>query len=275
MSRFLNSIIATYTVFSDPHKISELEKFMDYSSVTPPPTIERIPPPPPINVSEKSEITIVRNVAPKPSQKNIITPKQTDTLFWAFYIAKYGYADYMMVGNKYKNKEIEKKQEMIDTLKQTPAKLLKNEVRKISKVAIQEIMSELMMDKKTSYSAFFAMCTLNHLTVYLVNPEMKLYMKFQGGGEEYVFYKTTDGRDNYSIDLDTVPEKIRNIQDSMIQIDFGEKPLKSATAYKIDELNDMANQMGVFDNTTVSEETKKRWKKAELYDKIALHVAKF
>jgi len=226
--------------------------------------------------SEVAEIHGIQNrqKTPKfqelPKSQNIITPHQmADTLFWCFYIAKYGYGDFLAIGNKYKNKEIAVKQAMIDHIKKDPTST-KSDVRKLSKVAVQEILSELMIDKKTSYPSFFVMCLLNGLTVFLVNRDMKLYMKFDGSKSvsspdtTFIFYKKCDGC--CSVDLDTTPQKIDSIISQMTPIDFGIKPIKSASTYKAGELSDLAKQLGI-ESTGL--------KKQELYNEIIVYMTKF
>jgi len=299
MSRFLSNIIGKYPVFDDPDKIILLDKWMNYPNISnadilkdsiqsSSPIIE-LPNNTPINpkiitphpnitsvsatiTMTHTERSIKHTRKPKPDL-NIITPNHTDTLFWSMYIAKYGYSDYVTVGTRYKNKEIEKKQDMIDRIKKNPT-LVKTDIRKISKVCVQETLSELMMDKKTSYNSFFLMCLLNGLIVYVVNRELNLYMKFQGitttqEDSDHIFYKSPDG--SYSIDLDSTREKMEAIESTMVRIDFGDKPMKSITAYKIDDLVTMAKQM----DPEIEKESSKKWKKTELYQFILNRIAKF
>jgi hypothetical protein len=78
-------------------------------------------------------------------KKQIFSPVKTDTLFWCAYVVNKGEAEYEMIGNRYKNAEIEEKQKMIDFIKKNPDAIKSS--FKITGVKMKEIMSELMMDK--------------------------------------------------------------------------------------------------------------------------------
>ena len=158
MTQYLNQILYPHTKFDSVDSLKLLEPYMynniklekntsisqetsqETSQVTSQVTSQETSPS--VNLNIKREPTQVTQ-----TNANIIYPKCTDTLFWCMYIAKYGYAEYLNIGQRYKNKEIEIKQQMIDTIKKTPS-ILKNGPRKITNVEIQEIMAELMIDKK-------------------------------------------------------------------------------------------------------------------------------
>jgi hypothetical protein len=222
---------------------------------------------------------------PNPNQ-NLISPTQTDTLFWCIYIATYGYLDYISIGTKYKNKEIEIKQQMIKTIQTTPNLLRPNAMDghtyKITKVATQEIMSELMLDQKTSLKTLYAMCIINKLSVYLVDENTKTYLKYgkdEVGKDEVgkdEVGKDEVGKDDndhgpilirrsidgiYFIDLDTTHEKIENIKETLFEIEHGPKPIKPISSYKMADLEKMTE---ILDITFDSEKVKKQ----EMYDKI-------
>ena len=271
-------------------------------------------------------------VPPKIDNSNFFSKKQ-DTLFWAAYTVFHGEAGYWVIGNKYKNTEIAEKQKIIDSIRTTG--FLKRAYTKISNVRIQEIMSELMLDKKTSWNTFMAICAFYKFRALVIRG--KTYMEFspevdnsmgtylqqyppgtqekynsfhsripvtedgvktgiaeRRGGvwksegfpmkglesfrnppdfEEagfgrpgvpptYLFYKNEDG--HISVDLTAIgADKEAEIRNSHLKIDCDEaKPLKAASNYKMEELNDMARILGLEMENGV------KVKKADLYDKI-------
>ena len=97
-----------------------------------------------------------------------------DTLFWAAYTVFHGEAGYWVIGNKYKNTEIAEKQKIIDSIRTTG--FLKRAYSKISNVRVQEIMSELMLDKKTSWNTFMAICAFYKFRALVIRG--KTYMEF-------------------------------------------------------------------------------------------------
>ena len=219
----------------------------------------------------------VTPVKDSPVKDSIVYPKHDDTLFWCAYIAKYEYGDYLAIGTKYKNKEIEKKQELINMIRKTPA-MLKGGTRKITNVAIQEILAELMIDKKTSMQSFYAICVLYKLQVFMVDVSTNTYMNIgvEDSNDKFIVYRSESlnsissksdhnmGRRQpskdgmYSIDLDTTQSKIDKITADMLEIESGHKPIKGISSYKVDELEAMANKIGICFSDS-------KMKKPELY----------
>ena len=230
------------------------------------------------NLLSESETPVKdSSVKDSPVKDSIVYPKHDDTLFWCAYIAKYEYGDYSAIGTKYKNKEIEKKQELINMIRKTPA-MLKGGTRKITNVAIQEILAELMIDKKTSMQSFYAICVLYKLQVFMVDVSTNTYMNIgvEDSNDKFIVYRSeslnrvsskadhTMGRRQpsndgmYSIDLDTTQSKIDKITADMLEIESGPKPIKGISSYKVDELEAMANKLGICFSDS-------KMKKPELY----------
>jgi hypothetical protein len=200
--------------------------------------------------------------------------------------------DYISIGTKYKNKEIEIKQQMIKTIQTTPNLLKQNasegHTYKITKVATQEIMSELMLDQKTSLQTLYAMCIINKLCVYLVDENTKTYLIYgkdevgkdkveKDKVEKDKVDKDDKNRDNagpvlitrsidgiYHLDLNRTNEKIKNIRERFFEIEHGPKPIKSISNYKMSDLEKMTEILNItFDTEKV--------KKQEVYDTILNH----
>jgi hypothetical protein len=274
MSIFLNQILYDNTKFDTFDTIQLLDPYMytKYSIIQDPIPISTS------NVSSISQtiplpiqvvVSPIKVLHSSSINSNIIKPKHTDTLFWCLYIAKYGYGEYLNIGNKYKNKEIEIKQSMIETIKKSPA-ILKSTSRKITNVAIQEIMAELMIDKKTTFKTFFAMSVLNNINAYILDTATQTYLPFLYGDDQekpFIFYKSIDGF--FSIDIEEkTAEQIHEIVGSMIELEHGERPIKSISAYKVADLETMAKHLHIEVDT-------KKYKKQDLYNEILakLHIS--
>ena len=269
MSVYLNQILYNNTKFDTADSIKLLEPYMHTKYIDDPMHLEEV-------VSHKqlidsvqpiqSTVHMPQPILPKPTISTIL-PKPTDTLFWCLYIAKYGYSDYLAIGAKYKNKEIEMKQKMIETIKKSPA-ILKSTSRKVTNVAIQEIMAELMIDKKTTYKTFFAQCVLNNLNMYIIDKPTtgtcRTYLKFaycqDSNPTSYIIYKSVDGF--FSIDIEEkTQEQVDAIIEPLFELEHGERPIKAISAYKVTDLETISKQLGLFVDT-------KKYKKQELYDEI-------
>jgi hypothetical protein len=73
-------------------------------------------------------------------------PKQKDTLFWCIFAAVYGESEYLMIGSKYANRELEEKSKMISEFKKSSSEL-RSMNHKMTLGSIQEMMSEYMTNQ--------------------------------------------------------------------------------------------------------------------------------
>jgi hypothetical protein len=192
-------------------------------------------------------------------KKQIFSPVKTDTLFWCAYVVNKGEAEYEMIGNRYKNTEIEEKQKMIDFIKKSPDAIKSS--FKITGVKMKEIMSELMMDKKTSWTAFLAMCVYYKFSAIVCYKKTYLDFFVKGAENTYLFHRDESG--HISVDTNELDEaEIKGVRDARIHLGQNpEKPLKAASHYKMDDLSEMAEKLGLTSGQN-------KWKKADWYDAV-------
>ena len=196
-------------------------------------------------------------------------PEKEDTLFWCTYAVHHGHSDYLCIGNKYKNAEIQEKQLMIEFIKSN-ASAFKKCNYKISQVRVQEYMSELMINKKTTFQTFLVMCIYYKIHAFIVYentfmdfspilPSTELDRVY----ETYIFTRTQDG--HFSVDLTPLTsEQLKHIRETKIQLERSEeKPLKAASNFKMSDLELMATKLNIVLPATMT-----KWKKDELYSEI-------
>ena len=76
----------------------------------------------------------------------------------------------------------------------------------------------------------------------------------------YVLYKDTFGK--YKIDINPIKiEKIEEMKNTMLCLENYTKPLKSVSAYKVEDLEILAQRLGVYDEN-------RKYKKADLYEEV-------
>ena len=198
------------------------------------------------------------------------TPKQENTLFWCMYIAQYGYSEYMRIGTRYNNAEIDEKQAVSADLNKHSAKL-KSTNFKLSNQSIQEICSAITVCRKDGLFSLIAFCAYYKKTVFVVFSN-RTYLMFSPEKEAtedavMIHCETVGKRNNqvYSLTMDVMPETIREMRDTHFRLDHYEKPLRSASAYKLDELVSIATKLGV----SIGDKPKK----ADVYEKVAIHCS--
>ena len=209
---------------------------------------------------KKSLIPTVKKSFPTVQpKKHIFSPTKIDTLFWCAYTINKGEAEYEMIGNRYKNTEIDEKQKMIDFIKKNPDAIKSS--FKITAVKMKEIMSELMMDTKTSWTAFLAMCVYYKFNAIVCYKKTYLDFFVKGAENTHLFHRDDSG--HISVDTCELDEdEIKDIRNSKIHLGQNpEKPLKAVSHYKMEDLTEIAEKLGV----TCGQN---KWKKADWYDAI-------
>ena len=85
--------------------------------------------------------------------------------------------EYHFIGKKYANREMDEKKRIMDTLKKTPSHL-KETNYKVSNVLIQEILSDLLVNKKTSLTSLLAFVAFYKKKIFLSTEKMYLYYSY-------------------------------------------------------------------------------------------------
>ena len=260
MSTYLHQIFYNYNKFDNEDSLSILNEFM-------------------LTNSKKQSIIDSFNETDKPVTNNDKPQKQTNEtnenaeiyfsnkqnpLFWTVYINIYGYENYMQISNKYGNAELEEKQKMIEFLKKNYSKL-KEVSKKVTKVMIQEWMSELMSASKISVQLLQLFSVYYKKNIMVYNEINNTYLKFSSGVSEetelpMVIVKTRNN--NYGVYIDITHEKINELMNGVCLEDI-EKPLKGISSYKMSELIDLAIKCGI---------QHEQMKKPDLYGKIWNHL---
>lgn len=195
-------------------------------------------------------------------------PKQQDTLFWCIYIAVHGYDEYLQVSRNYGVKELEVKQKVGNWL-QTNLSKMKNTNIKVTKVAIQEIMSELITSvKETSIMSMLAMIVHFNINIVLVDSTGAVMLEFKADKDAdketiqtHILQKDSFGK--YKLRSDSLSnEQVEEFKKTVVVLESHLRPLKPITNYQTDDLKNIARRLGGFDETY-------KYKKAELYEELS------
>ena len=203
-----------------------------------------------------------------PLQIEYHCPKHQDTLFWCIFIAVYGYDEYLQVSRNYGVKELEIKQK-VGTWLQTNLSKMKNTNIKVTKVAIQEIMSELITTvKETSIMSMLAMIVHFNINIILVDSTGAVMLEFKADKDAdnesvqtYILQKDSFGK----YKLRSYPlskEQVEEFKKTVVVLESHLRPLKPITNYQTDDLKNVARRLGGFDETY-------KYKKAELYEELS------
>jgi hypothetical protein len=219
---------------------------------------------------QKHEIRKQEIQRPEMKNRDKFCPRKEDSLFWSIFIAKYGYKEFLVIGNKYHNRELEEKQKIVDFMKKILTS--KNDKKiflqnnKITNVFVQEVMSDLLTNKKTTLKTATIICIYYNIHLFLVNEQKKTFIEFNIDGENAIIY--IDDKNAYNVDLNVSADKRTKFTTDYILIEYGDKPLKSVSSYKTADLEIIATKLDINIYSDV-----KKWKKSELYDLITKKIA--
>ena len=198
---------------------------------------------------------------------NNYKPLKKDSLFWCFFIIKYGFAKYEMeIGSQHFIIEKNEKFANIDLLRTKENK----DLLKINKIKpLSDLEDELANKERISIKTFFALCIIEKMNVLLVD-NRKIYQSINNDSSIInVIHRNSQTFEHY-IELNVSDETITKYKDTYYNISGFDNALKSMSAYKVDELLEICKQLNINLNINAksnSDKTKKLTKK-DLYELI-------
>ena len=206
----------------------------------------------------------------KEQQKEIIKkiefykPKQKDSLFWCFYILKYGFSKYEMeVGNQHFQIEKQEKFKYIDQIRKTCNKdLLK--MHKIKPLTLLE--DDLANQERISVKTFCALCIIENINIILID-KRKIYEVLTTDDPKINIIHRNSITYEHQIEVDILPETISMYKETYYNMPNFDVSLKSMASYKVDELLELCKKLDI----NITNDNKKQSKK-DIYE---LLVQKF
>jgi hypothetical protein len=193
-----------------------------------------------------------------------ISPTHQDSLFWCIYIAMHGYNDYQQVSRNYGVKELEIKQKIGNYIQANPSKMKKTNM-KITKAAVQEILSELLTSvRETSFFSMIGMLVFYNINILIVDATGKKMLEFVSDIDNelptYVLHKDIFGK--YKLQSEPVSKsQIVTMKTTIYCLESYLKPLKPISSYHVEDLYKIAKQIGVYNEN-------KKYKKTDLYQEL-------
>jgi hypothetical protein len=172
-----------------------------------------------------------------------ITPKQRDSLFWSLYIGHFGYADYNRITFNGGVQKLEVHQKIVDTLKQNPSRW-KQVNQKITKVAIEEVYSDLLTNiKKSSLDNILAYACYFQKNIFIVHMQQKSYWDIQYEEADETIVLRLDNDNCFHIQPDCSVEEIQQLKNNRISLESYSKPLRPLSFYKVNQLQEMTSNL--------------------------------
>lgn len=186
----------------------------------------------------------MNKVANKPQNQNtnrdLYKPRQKDSLFWCFYILKYGISNYEMdIGNQHFVVEKKEKFKYVETIR------TKKEVLKLHKIKpISEVEFDLANNEQISIKTFFSLCAIENINAIIIDKRKKYELICNDEPKVFVLHKNEVNQ--YSIQFDATNEQLQNYRDNYYSVEGGfETKLKAMGSYKLDELIELCRKLDI------------------------------
>lgn len=202
----------------------------------------------------------------KKDPNNIYKPFQTDSLFWCFYILKYGLSKYEMeVGNQHFTIEKAEKFKYIETLRKSKDVLKINKIKPLS-----EVENDLANNQRISIKTFFALCVIEKINILLVD-KRKIYESITNDDSKINVIHRNGVSFEHSIEFNVPDSKLTLFRDTYYKVQGFDSGLKSMTSYKTDELLELCKKLDIDVSTKPKADNKpkadtKKMTKKDIYE---------
>ena len=222
------------------------------------------------SITTNNSITTNKTIMKKKYEKEKETtykPKQKDSLFWCFYILKYGYSNYEMeINNQYFTIEKKEKFNYIELLRKN------KDLLKIHKIKpFTELEDDLANKDKISVKTFFALCVLENINVLLVDNRKIFEFTCVDIDDSHPVNIVHRNRNNYEhyIELNVTDDILKNYRETYYNSSLLEASIKSIGSYKCDELIELCKKLDI--GLNIKEEGKKKMTKKDIYELLVLN----
>lgn len=208
------------------------------------------------------DIISLKNNNSNTIRQKIYIPNQQDTLFWCFYIIKNGDVKYEIINNKNILLAKQMKIELVDSIRKH-----KDIVKMYKFDTISNIESNLANDNNLNLNSFLTLCAIENINVIFLIKNTYYEMLMNDSDKIYIVHEIRSQskyNNKYGYEMGT-NESISNIRNTFLRLESINKPIKSISAYKVNELTDICNKLviDIYNNMTGKQKTKK-----ELYEAI-------
>jgi len=214
------------------------------------------------NISKKNIKTGIKETEEKERKTDVFfEPKQRDSLFWCFYIACYGEIAYELLDNKNIITEKKIKFEFIDKLRKN-----KELIKQYKFATISHIENYLANENKIDLKTFLTLSVIENINIlYLKNKTC--YQNFMNDNNDLHVFRHLEN--NSFCYFKSTKDEMKETVNVLYLMDNIEKPLKSISAYKVEDLIQISNKLGI---NIMSNNNKKVKTKNELYESIVLYL---
>ena len=211
------------------------------------------------NILENNCLVKPNKIFEKNIKERITTfsPKQKDSLFWCFYILKYGEQNYEMLENINIVLEKRLKIEYVEKIRKE-----KQIVKSHKFATLTHLENQLANEEKIDLPTFFTLCVLENINVLYICK--KTYFELLMNDDKIHIIHRLDNYSKYGYE-GIEQSKIELYRSTLFKVDDVEKPIKSISSYKVSELVEFCSKLGI---EICVKDTNKNKSKKDLYESL-------
>jgi hypothetical protein len=217
-----------------------------------------------INLNKDLKEKIIKsssNIENKQKQE-IFIPVEQDTLFWCYFIIKNGDIKYETI---YSKNDLIAKQMKIDLV--NVVRKNKGIVKMYKLDTITSIESNLANDNFLNSKTFLTLCAIENINVIYISKKTYFELMMNDTDIVYIVYEKPSKSkcyNKYGFELGN-KEIIENIKTTLYKVDKIDKPIRSLSYYKVEELLNICYKLAI---ETTNLNTGKIKSKKDLYEAI-------
>jgi len=165
---------------------------------------------------------------------SLLIPKFDDTLFWCYYIMKYGLSKYMIINHSFKEEQ-RVKIESISFIREHKDKLKRGKFKRI------KTENDLLYEKKMPMQTFFCLCFMNDLNIVVVDDNKYIERILYEQETVTVLKKHDNLYGIYTCD----PKEIQIFRDNYWKVSDFSHPLKKISTYKAKDLRLICKKLNI------------------------------
>lgn len=206
------------------------------------------------------------------NNKNTVNKnKYNDELFWMFYIMDKGDEKYEMLGDINVVKEKKEKINYVDVLRNNKSLLKKKKITKLD-----EIENQLVNENKINIKTFISLCVARNMNLFYICDYKRIFHEcITNEVDDCVYfihknkYNNSYYQEKINDDFDNlkVKERVEYYRQNYLKMDNIEWKIKSISAFKVCDLKNIINILGI-----KIENDGKGLTKKDLYESVAQHL---
>jgi hypothetical protein len=209
-----------------------------------------------LDIKDK-EKKVVKDKEIKPA---LFIPREKDTLFWCFYVMKHGDVKYEMLEHKNILTEKKIKIEYVEKIRKE-----KQTVKTYKFATLTHIENNLANENQLDVKTFLTLCAVENLNILFVKNKTYYELLMNDSSELHTVHLLQ----NYKYGHEINHTGASQIKTTLYQLDNIDKPIKSMSGYKLSELVEICEKLGI---DIINKETNKSKGKKELYEAIIQYL---